>query len=390
MKAGLERNLLGARIELGSRVEIYSGVARLAATVWGSEVRAEGTTPRVAVMICHPTANFMGHYALPGLAERGFAAVGFTTRYVGNDTSLIMENCLVDMGAMVRHLKEERGYDKVVLIGNSGGASIVPYYQAQAQHPTVTDPPGGGPDLTQELLPPADGIAMLNAHPSRARLSSEWLDPAIIDEDRPFDRDPALDMFNPENGPPYSAEFIEKYRAAQLERNRRISDWAEAQLRMLTSEGHFPSGLEDMAFIVHGTAADLRFLDGSIDPSDREVGVTLWGAPEVADYMPAGISRSTTLRAWLNQWSVDRTNANAMGWLAEVEVPVLIASPTGDPTVLPHFGQEMYDAATAAPSRRLVVLEGANHYFTGQPEKLEFAIDAIASWIDDAVLGDQS
>ena len=147
--------------------------------MWGSEVRRSGRLPRVAVMICHPTANFLGHYALPGLAERGFGAIGFTTRYVGNDTSLIMENCLVDMAAMVRHLYE-RGYERVVLIGNSGGASIVPYYQAQARMPTVTDPPGGGPDLTAAGLVPVDGVVFLNAHPSRARLITEWLDPAIL------------------------------------------------------------------------------------------------------------------------------------------------------------------------------------------------------------------
>lgn len=93
----LERNLLGARTEAPVKVEIYSGVARLARTVWGSEVRIAGTQPKVAIMFCHPTANFLGHYALEGLAQRGFGAVGFTTRYVGNDTSLIMENCLLDV-----------------------------------------------------------------------------------------------------------------------------------------------------------------------------------------------------------------------------------------------------------------------------------------------------
>ena len=151
MATGLERNLLGAPTEEHQRVEIYSGVARLSRTVWASEVRVAGTTPDVAVMLCHPTANFLGHYALPGLAERGLGAIGFTTRYVGNDTSLIMENCLLDMGAMVRYLYE-RGYKAVVLVGNSGGASIVPYYQAQARQPTITDPPGGGPDLTAASL----------------------------------------------------------------------------------------------------------------------------------------------------------------------------------------------------------------------------------------------
>src|SRR6202012_3776246 len=79
-----QRNLLGAPQAAHTRVEIYSGVARLARTVWASEVRPAGDRPKTAVMICHPTANFLGHYALPGLAARGLAGVGLTTRYVGN------------------------------------------------------------------------------------------------------------------------------------------------------------------------------------------------------------------------------------------------------------------------------------------------------------------
>ncbi len=379
MSQALERNLLAAPTEAHQKIEIYSGVARLARAVWASEVKPVGARPTTAVMFCHPTANFLGHYALFGLAERGFGAIGLTTRYVGNDTSLILENCLLDIGSMVAHLRS-LGYERIVLVGNSGGASIVPYYQAQAQHPTITDPPGGGPDLTTAGLTPVDGLVMFMAHPSRARLSSEWLDPAIVDERQPFERDPALDMFNPDNGPPFSAGFITRYRSAQVARNRRIAAWAEAQLRALRSPSHVPAGLDDLAFVVHGTGSDLRFLDGAIDPSDRTVGVTLWGPPQVANYLPAGISRTTTLRAWLNQWSIDHTNGDSLRWLPEIEVPLLVTSGTADPTVHPHMGRQMYDAAVKAP-KEITSIVGANHYFEGQPELLTQALDHLADWV---------
>jgi pimeloyl-ACP methyl ester carboxylesterase len=381
-----ERNLLGARTDAPAKVEIYSGVARLARTVWASEVRPVGTQPKVALMICHPTANFMGHYALTGLAERGIGGIGFTTRYVGNDTSLIMENCLLDMGTMVEHLYE-RGYEKVVLCGNSGGASIVPYYQAQALHPTVTSPPGGGPDLSTAGLRPADAITLLNAHPSRARLTTEWLDPSIIDELDPFRRDPSLDMYHPDNTPPYSAAFIARYRAAQMDRNRRISHWCEATLAELTSPDHWPQGLEDLAFVVNGTAADLRFLDGNIDPSDRQIGMTLWGEPRVANYMPAGITRVTSCRSWLNQWSVERTMGDSLRWLPSITTPILIQLGTADPTVLPHMAQQMYDASTSASPRDLHYIKGATHYFENQPELLTETLDTMAAWISAQVGG---
>jgi fermentation-respiration switch protein FrsA (DUF1100 family) len=378
-----QRNLLAAPQAAHTRVEIYSGVARLARTVWASEVRPAGAQPKTAVMICHPTANFLGHYALPGLAARGLAGIGLTTRYVGNDTSLFLENCLLDMGSMVAHL-HSLGYDHVVAIGNSGGASIVPYYQAQAESPSVSNPPGGGADLTTAGLQPLDAIAMLNAHPSRARLSAEWLDPAIYDEHQPFERDPALDMYDPVHGPPFSPEFVDAYRAAQLERNRRITRWAEGQLAAMTSSSHRPAGLDDLTFVVQGTMADLRFLDPSIDPSDRETGITPWGIPAVGDYLPAGIGRTCTVRSWINQWSIDRTLGDSLRWLPEVTVPVAVMSPTADPLVMPYMGQQMYDAATKAPTA-IYEAKGANHYFEGQPEILEATLDWFAGWVESAV-----
>src|ERR1700753_642406 len=319
----LERNLLEIPVPPSGRIDVYSGVARLSGAVWASEVRLRGQKPDTAVVFIHPTANFLGHYALPTLASFGVAAIGMTTRYVGNDSNLNVENCLLDIGAAVRYLREH-GYQRVVLAGNSGGGTVVPYYQAQAEHPTVTAPPGGGPDLTAAGLLPADALVLFMAHPSRARLSMEWLAPAITDESAPFARDAGLDAFDPRNGPPFSAGFIARYRAAQLARNRRITAWAQEQLAAITGGSHWPRGLDDLAFVVHGTSADLRFLDAAVDASDGVTGSTLWGTPQVANYLPAGISRYTTLRSWINQWSVDQTLGNALRWLPVVEAPVLV------------------------------------------------------------------
>ena len=86
-------------------------------------------------MVVHPTSNFMGHYLLQPLADRGIDAVGFTTRYIGNDSALTMENCVVDVGAGIAFLRE-RGYEKVVLIGNSGGGGLTALFQSQAESPS--------------------------------------------------------------------------------------------------------------------------------------------------------------------------------------------------------------------------------------------------------------
>ncbi len=221
---------------------------------------------------------------------------------------------------------------------------------------------------------------MFNAHPSRARLSIEWLDPAIIDEHQPFVRDASLDMYRPENGPPFSEGFVARYREAQRARNRRISAWAEGMLHTLVAEDHFPPGLDDLAFTVQGTTADLRFLDGTIDPSDRQIGVSLWGPPAVANYLPAGIGRCTTLRSWLNQWSLDHTLGDSLRWLPEITCPVLVSVGTADPVVTPQMARQVYEAATSSSSKVLVEVPGATHYFEDQPELLAQALDRLSDW----------
>jgi len=73
------------------RVDIYSGVVRAHGKLWATIVRPQGDQREPAVVLIHPTSNFMGHYAQEPLARRGVAAVGMATRYMGNDTALIME-----------------------------------------------------------------------------------------------------------------------------------------------------------------------------------------------------------------------------------------------------------------------------------------------------------
>ena len=74
----------------------------------------------------------MGHYLIEPLAERGMCCMGLNSRYAGNDTVLLMERVIQDLGAGVKFL-HEAGYDRVVLIGNSGGAALASFYQAQAE-----------------------------------------------------------------------------------------------------------------------------------------------------------------------------------------------------------------------------------------------------------------
>ena len=101
----------------------------------------------------HPRGEFTRHYVVPGLTARGYAVFGHNSRYLNNDTDMVHERLLFDIAAGMRYLKE-RGFERIVLLGNSGGGSLLGFYQSQASRPPgerLTSTPGGEPiDLTQK------------------------------------------------------------------------------------------------------------------------------------------------------------------------------------------------------------------------------------------------
>ena len=171
-----------------------------------------------------------------GLARAGHHVICCNSRYRGTDSALLMEKVVEDLGACIKDAKNRLGYEKVVLAGWSGGGSLAAFYQQQAQHATVTSSPSGdGPDLTKLGLIPADGIMLVAAHISRHGTMTEWLDASILDESDPTKRDPELDLYDPRNPnqPPYSEDFLARYRQAQIDRNRRITAWVKGKLAEL-------------------------------------------------------------------------------------------------------------------------------------------------------------
>ena len=94
------------------------------------------------------------------------------------------------------------------------------------------------------------------------------MDPSISDETRPFDRDPALNIYDPAcpAQPPYTDEFVARFRAAQLARNRRITAWVKDTLEELRRQG---DDNMERAFTVHGTMSNVCWTDPTQEPSDR-------------------------------------------------------------------------------------------------------------------------
>jgi pimeloyl-ACP methyl ester carboxylesterase len=356
----------------GHAQESQSGLQLLRPRIWGAFHRVPG---KVAAVVIHPTSNFMHHYLLEPLAARGVAALGLNTRYLGSDVALVLERAIQDLGAGIAWLRGQ-GYERILLIGNSGGAALVSLYQAQAEHLDIVATPAGDPiALAPQDLPPAQGIALTAAHLGRSRLMEMWIDRALIDEGDPLSSDPALDMFHPDHGPPYAEAFLQTYRAAQRQRLDRLEAWARARLRQVRS-GAF--GLEDMAFVVHRTLADPRCLDATLDANDRQPGTTVWGAPRAQNFAANSMGRFTTLTAFLSQWA-RCSRGDGPRCLAQTSVPVLLAEHTADASTFPSDHAEWARAAGARLRRRFQ-LKGGNHYLSGQPELVAQLADEVAAF----------
>ncbi len=338
----------------------------------------QGRPSKTLAVYMHPSSTLQLLPMPPAMARAGVHVLCAGSRFAKNDTPLIMEKVALDLGAYLRHAKEKWGYRKIVLCGWSGGGSLALFYQAQAEKPTLKQTPAGDPIDLSNLIA-ADAMIFQAAHLSRARMLSEWIDPSVTDEADPDRRDLELDIYNPKcpQQPPYSREFIEKFRAAQLARMRRKTVWVKEVLEHLKKKG----GHEvERGFVTYRTMADLRFTDPAVDPNDRKPRWCYLGKPETANTGPVGIGRFSTLRAWLSQWSIDDSNADGPRSAGSITAPLLAIENSADDAVPQPHARIIHDAA-ASKDKSFQVIKGATHYYQGQPELLKQAVDLCVGWM---------
>jgi pimeloyl-ACP methyl ester carboxylesterase len=315
-----------------------------------------GASTKTVVCLMHPRENFTFHYLIPGLLRAGASVWAQAARSVGNDLRLEHELALHDVAAGLFYLREA-GFERIVLLGNSGGSGLYSFYIQQSALPAqdrITKTPGGrATHLASATMPMVDGMIYLAPHPGQGRLLMGCIDPSVTDEGDALSIDDALNPFNPENGysrepgaTRYSAEFVSRYREAQRDRVARLDRMARqlvavrqdarqavkdktATRRQKLVANHTP------VMTVWRTDADLRCLDSSLDPSDRKPG-SLWSPnPVISNYGSVGFGRLCSPESWLSTWSGLSSNAALEATAPSVTVPSLLVEYTGDQTTFP-------------------------------------------------------
>jgi len=342
----------------------------------------QGVPSDTALVFSHPVGGGAYLPMITELAKCGNHVVWVNSRYRGIDAALIMEKVVLDLAAGIRHARETLGYERIALGGWSGGGALALFYQQQAVKPTITATPAGEPpDLTAEDLIAGDAVLLLAAHPSRHQVLCDCIDPSVTDENDASARERELDLYDPANPnqPPYAPQFLAHFHAQQLARMRRITADVKDRLAALRAKGR---AADEHAFVVHGTLADPRVLDPSIDPNDREPGTSFLGDPRVANNGPVGLARFSTLRSWLSQWSVDDANGDGVRAAADVTVPALVVANSADNVVTPSYTTALFDAL-ASEDKTSLRIDGANHYYIGegQREHLRRSAALCTNWL---------
>jgi predicted alpha/beta-hydrolase family hydrolase len=339
-----------------------------------------GTPWKTAVILSHPRGDFSVHYACPLLAAAGYAVLGFGTRYLNNDTDCLHESCIIDVKTAHDEMKR-RGAEAVVLLGNSGGGSLMALAQAE--------------------LSIGDGWIGMAAHPGEGVFMLQVIDPSVADETDPFSTVPELDMYNPDNGwrpwpepSEYDPAWVLQYRAAQIARVARIdaiarasladADAAAANLRKI-DKGDAAAWREQRRravftkyMTIYRTLADPAYLDLSIDPDERPMG-SLFAFPDPLDanYGRGGLARTMTARGWLSTWSGLSSHAKLADTMPHVKVPTILVHPTADTEIRVRQAKEIVDNA-GAEDTTYVEMKGAPHYLEGHRQE---ALATVADWL---------
>jgi alpha-beta hydrolase superfamily lysophospholipase len=335
---------------------------------------------KTAVILSHPRGDFSVHYACPLLAAAGYAVLGFGTRYMNNDTDCLHEQCIVDVNTVYEEVKR-RGAESVVLLGNSGGGSLMALANAE--------------------LGIGDGWIGMAAHPGEGVFMLQVIDPSVADEHDPMATVPELDMYNPDNGwrpwpEPchYDRDWLATYRRAQRSRVARIDAIAKASLADAAAASQRLRSIDRSDAVqwrdarrravftsymtIYRTLADPAYLDLSIDPDERPMG-SLFAFPDPfdANYGRGGLARTMTARGWLSTWSGLSSHAKLADTMPKVTVPTLLIHPTADTEIRVWQAKEIV-ANAGADDVTYVEMTGAPHYLEGHRRA---ALDTAAEWM---------
>lgn len=389
-------------------------------------------TPKTTgVVILHSDSDYLNFPGGAALARRGFLTLCANVENPADP----LERKLGSVRRAVETMRAQPGIEKLVLLGHSGGATLMSCYQAVAEN---------SPDIFRDghrivkmgavdELPAADGIMLIDSNFGNGVMTLVSIDPGVTDESRGTGADKAYDAFATESGfirngeTRYTEEFKNRFYAAQAARQERLI--AHALERLDALENGNGAYVDDEPLIAPGASQiapnnrlfpqDLHLLahtknaydlihgrDGSVTHeiirSLRTARGDLYGTPIY------GLgAMNTTVRTYLSSQCVrtlpgygvkedgidgidyDSAFCCTPGNVKHIHAPMLIMGMTGGYECI--ASEVIYENA-ASSDKTIAFVEGGTHMLSTAHDAEEYPdqfgdaaetlFDAIAGWLD--------
>lgn len=377
----------------------------------------------VSVILMHSDQNYIEFPPALELSSRGFRV--FAAAFPNSRVPLWQK--LQQLSQIVELAAGWNGTEKIVLLGHSGGATLMTAYQAVAEKGIAVFQ---GPEKIIKLpdigpFRPADGLMLIDANYGNGAMSLLSLDPSIVDESDPAKRDPSLDVMDPANGiagaeePHPSDEFLKRFWEGQRLRMDRLIKHAQDRISLI-EQGR---GLytDDEPFIIPGgnqtkpcnkifpqldrllsrTRGEWPLIHG-----DGSITVQTVPCVRSRDMLIDASSRcgtgvlNTTVRMFLDSSAVralpglcvdengvrnvdwDSSYCTGMGNIAHISCPMLLMGLTAGYEYI--TAEQLMDRAVNAKDKTLAFAEGIGHNFTADPKwgnTLGACFDYVSEWL---------
>ena len=398
-----------------SFVTEYVGLGHQTAVIYTSDSVAK---TGIGIVVMHSNEDYTGFIANSELASRGhtvIATIPPNTHDIGSKLKYV--------GNCVEYLRKKTDIHKVLLLGHSGGATIMSAYQMLAENgrQVIRDKLYDGYSSEIDSLPVADGLLLLDANYGLSTMALISLDPNVKIQDRGTGVDEVLNPGNPAVGyspngnTQYTTRFISRYNSAQAKRMNLLSELALSGLNKVEAgvgafdndEPFIVAGADQMKFFNKLILQDTTLLshtvgkwpllhsDGTI--SDGIVHCVRRPMPytnKTADYSDAVV---TTVRGWLSSYAIRvsenfriltdtiegvdwKSNINnPIGNIAYVRCPSLFMGMTGS---YEYLASEIIYNNSASIDKTIVFAEGAGHMLEPDQPKYDGITGAIFDYID--------
>jgi pimeloyl-ACP methyl ester carboxylesterase len=370
---------------------------------------APGQKSRIGIIVMHSDLNYTTFPACTQLSKRGYRVLCVNK---SSPPGASLDRTLSDLKQAVTFLRGRPGITKVVLLGHSGGATLMSAYQYIAENGVqacqgaekIAKCPGN-----LAGLPAADGLMLVDSNWGNAEMTLLSLDPAVSADDNGVTLNPDLDNFNAKNGfvaggdSNYSAAFIQKFQRAAAARERELTQTAQERVAAIEAgKGRYT---DDEPFTVAGGSQfqnnnrlfpqDTRLLSHTVKAwpllhADGSVTTEIVHSvrlPESNTKSPTPSMNQgaveTTVRTFLTNYAIrvsddfgfDEDSMHGVDWTStyssppgnvqSIHVPLLVMGMTGHYEYL--ASETIYEKAQSA-DKALAFVEGASHgYQTCKP-----------------------